>query len=531
MRESKIAMRNSLVGFLNQAIAIPLGIFLFPFLADRIGDEAYGVYLLALSIIGTVAVLRSPMARTCLVTVAEGHELGDEERINRTVSAAILFGMVVAVVAFAGVAAGSEWIYRFMEIPASLHGQAIAVLVLAAVVILLVCPLFPMQGVLWGRQRYDIGYGITAMLQLLRAGVLVTMFLLGYTSVVVLMLVTGAEQVGGVVWMSLAARRVHPSLQIRLRKVAKSDFAPLATFGSMLLLTQILVIVNNQGAQWIGGKVLGVEYVTYLYMVMMIVHLVSRLVMQITVVLAPIAARYHALDDRNRQLALVQRGSRYALVVAAAALVGLLPMMDVFFTVWRGPEYTWLAPYAVVLGCVVVVTASSSASYQVLQGLGDARSPLVSMIVAVVGGFGTMGIGLLVLDAGFTALIAGLCVGQVLCWLLMTGIALRKLGGSWRSMAWQAYAQPLLAAVPAVVVAFGLKWWLEPAGWSRLIAVLVVSSGVYLVAMLPMLTPAEWWLLRDTQQSLKRVLKRWFRKSRSKGDNDADDSDRRGPGA
>ena len=190
--------------------------------------------------------------------------------------------------------------------------------------------------------------------------------------------------------------------------------------------------------------------------------------------------------------------------------------------VWRGPEYTWLAPYAVVLGCVVVVTASSSSSKQVLQGQGDARSPLVSMIVAVVGGFTTMGVGLLVF-----ALIAGLCVGQVLRWLLMTGIALRRVGGSWRSMAWQAYAQPLLAAAPAVAVAFGLKWWLEPDGWLRLIVVLVVSTGVYLTAMLPMLTRAEWWLLRDTQQSVRRVLKRWFHKSGSKGDSHADDPDRR----
>jgi len=81
--------------------------------------------------------------------------------------------------------------------------------------------------------------------------------------------------------------------------------------------------------------------------------------------------------------------------------------------------------------------------------------------------------------------------------------------------------------VPAVAVAFGLQWWLQPAGWLRLIVVLVVSTGVYFIAMLPMLTRAEWQLLRDTQQSVRRVLKRWFHKGGLQGDNHADDPDRR----
>ena len=527
MRQSKIAMRNSLAGFLNQAIAIPVGIFLFPFLADRIGDEAYGIYLLALSVIGVLEVLRSPMARTCMVTVAHDTELGNEDRINRTVSAAILFGLVVGVVAFVGLAVGSEWIYRLMDIPESLHAQAVTVLILAGGVILAGFPLFALQGVLWGHQRHDIGYGISAGMQIVRLVVLIAIFLAGYPSVIVLMVVTGVCHVGGAALQAAMARRMHPSLKIRLRTVTKADFAPLATFGTLLLVTQLLTILDVHAARWVSGKALGAEYVTYLYMATMVVHLVYQMAMQVTVVLAPIAARFKALDDTKQQLALVQRGGRYAVVMSAAALVGVLPMMHIFLKVWRGPEYTWLAPYAVVLGCVVVVTASSSASYQVLQGLGDARSPLVSMIVAVVAGFATMGVGLLVFDLGFAALIAALCVGQVLRWLLMTGMALRKLGGSWRSMAWQAYAHPLLAAVPAVAVAFGLQWWLQPAGWLRLIVVLVVSTGVYFIAMLPMLTRAEWQLLRDTQQSVRRVLKRWFHKSGLQGDNHADDPDRR----
>ncbi|KPK50260.1 MAG: hypothetical protein AMK72_02655 [Planctomycetes bacterium SM23_25] len=527
MRQSKIAMRNSLAGFLNQAIAIPVGIFLFPFLADRIGDEAYGIYLLALSVIGVLEVLRSPMARTCMVTVAHDTELGNEDRINRTVSAAILFGLVVGVVAFVGLAVGSEWIYRLMDIPESLHAQAVTVLILAGGVILAGFPLFALQGVLWGHQRHDIGYGISAGMQIVRLVVLIAIFLAGYPSVIVLMVVTGVCHVGGAALQAAMARRMHPSLKIRLRTVTKADFAPLATFGTLLLVTQLLTILDVHAARWVSGKALGAEYVTYLYMATMVVHLVYQMAMQVTVVLAPIAARFKALDDTKQQLALVQRGGRYAVVMSAAALVGVLPMMHIFLKVWRGPEYIWLAPYAVVLGCVVVVTASSSASYQVLQGLGDARSPLVSMIVAVVAGFATMGVGLLVFDLGFAALIAALCVGQVLRWLLMTGMALRKLGGSWRSMAWQAYAHPLLAAVPAVAVAFGLQWWLQPAGWLRLIVVLVVSTGVYFIAMLPMLTRAEWQLLRDTQQSVRRVLKRWFHKGGLQGDNHADDPDRR----
>ena len=497
MSQSKIAMRNSVAGLLSQAIMLPIRVFLFSFVADRIGDEAYGVFLLGLSIITVLQVLRGPMARTCLVTVARGRETGEAERINRTVSAAVAFGLAVGALGCAAVAGGSELIYRYMDIPESLHGDTLRVLVIVGATVLCVFPLYPLQGVLWGVQRLDIGYGTIAVLQVLRAVVVVGIFLLGYPSVVVLMLVTGVSEVGAQVLISVAAKRKHPPLRIRLRGLEKADFGPLLGFGSLILMSQLFLIVDSQASRWIGGKILGMEYVTYFYMATMVLVLVYRMVLQVTAVLAPISAKYHALGDTRKQVAVVLRGSRYAVAMAAMVVVGLLPMMDVFLKVWRGEAYTWLAPYAALVGGVTIVTCASSAAKQSLEGMGDARSPLVSVLLGMASGLSTMVVLLVVFDAGFEALIAGVCVSQVVRWGTVTYCAMRKTRASWKRLALGGYVQPLLGAVPAVGVVALVRWLAAPDGWVGVIGMMALGAAVYLLAWVPMLSAGERELLRD----------------------------------
>lgn len=168
MRQSLVALRNSAAGLGGQLIYIVLALFLSPFIIHRVGDDAYGVYLLALSIVNFLELLRNPVARTCTVEVAKGIEIGQQDSINRTISAAVLLATVPAVLGFAILAGGSEVLYRFFDVKAELHLEVLVVLILAGVAQLCSFPLFPFQGVVWGRQRHDVAYAIIAGHQVLR---------------------------------------------------------------------------------------------------------------------------------------------------------------------------------------------------------------------------------------------------------------------------------------------------------------------------------------------------------------------------
>jgi O-antigen/teichoic acid export membrane protein len=237
----------------------------------------------------------------------------------------------------------------------------------------------------------------------------------------------------------------------------------------------------------------------------MVILMAYRVVQQVSIVLVPVAAKYHARGDQNLLQQTLIRGCRYCLLIAAIALVPVLVQMGVFLRLWMGADFTWLAPYAIPLGLVAVVTASSSATAQILQGTGDAKRPFVAMVFALAGGVTTMVIGLLA-GAGFGAVVAGLGVGQIARWMVLTvqGIAASRC--SPMHLLWQAYLQPLIAISVCGLATWWLQRWIAPADWLGFF--LVYGAGVAMLGLaLPaIMTRQEWQLAREVLSKARRKL-------------------------
>jgi O-antigen/teichoic acid export membrane protein len=503
MQQSMVAIRNSLVGFVSQVISAAVGILVVPFIIRRIGNEAYGVFLLGFSIMSVLEFLRGGVAMTCIVTVARGKERGDFDSINRTLSAAVAFTLVPACIGFLGLACGGESIYRFFEVDPSLHAETLAVMIMMGCVTLVCFPMYPFQGVLYGYQRQDLEYLANSIGQVLRAALIVALLILFRSSVVVVTAVTAASLVATQLWITWSAHRIMPELRLHLRGVRKPDFAPLWSYGSFLVLTQILLTLDAQIGNWITGKALGVEYVTFLYVVTMVTQLAWRTVGQVTGGLMAIAARYHALEAGGMLEQTLRRGSRYSFIMAGLMLGGLLPQMDVFQTLWMGKEYAWLAPYAVALGIVVSLTSSSSCASQMVIGMGDSTAPFWTMVVATAGGVSTMLISVLGFGAGLGGIVAGLCVSQFLRWLTAMWLASRRIAISRWLLLWEAYLQPMIALAPAVGGVLALRWWLQPDSWVMLAAIMAAGGILFLLAMLPFVTKVEWQLIREVMGKVR----------------------------
>jgi len=508
MRQSLTAARNAGVGFFFQGVTILVSFLLVPFIVHWIGEEAYGVFILAFSISRALELLRNPLVRACTVSVAHCKETGEDEQANRTIGAAIIFTLIPAVLGLLIFAGGGGLITRFFSVPSSLELQARLAMGILGVGMLLSFPLYPFQGVLWGLQRHDIAYTVMGVHQVIRAVLIVLVFWFFRGDIVTVMAVTVLASVSTQVVMVLLSYRIWPSLRVRLRQVSKQDFKPVAAFGSLLLLTQVLLILDVQGGVWIVGKALGVEYITHLWVTYMIVKTAYRLVQQVTIALVPIAARYHALQQQGLLQEMLTRGCRYSFLIAAGLLCGLLPQMDVFLRLWMKEPFVWLALYVIVLGCVTAVTASSSCSLQILQGMGDAKRPFWAVLVATTGGLGTMLISVVFFKAGFGGIVAGVCVSQLLRWALLTGAAVRKVGVSPGKFAWHAFGAPLIALVPAVAAAQSMRWYLQPSTWVMLFAIMLTATVTFYLSMMLFFTKEEWCLVRAIADKVYSILRR-----------------------
>ena len=513
MRQSAVAIRNSMFGLASQAVSTVIALALAPYIirrigtADYTGEQAFGVYLLAFGLLTAVEAIRDAVARTNLVTVARCRESGDYGQINRTVSASVLAMLVAGVLCLLVLGGGGEVVFRLLEITPSLHAQTLLVMLIVGVTGLVSFPMHPYQGVVWGSQRMDIAYSVMIAMNLLRLVAIVAIFQLGGANVLVVAAATAGALVGTQLVTMLFAGRILPQLQVSLRGVRREDFSSLVRFGGYLVIAQVLVSLDVQVFQWVAGRTLGVGAVTLLWFNMVVLDLSIKLVQQVGVVLVPVAARYHELKQGELMQQTLRQGSRIAVMVASVALCGLLPCMDVFLSLWQGPQYAWLAPYGVIIGCVAIVTTSSNCAYQMLQGMGNSRASLVATASSLAGGATTAIVACGPLGLGYGGLIAGVAVSQLLRWGVLMALAKRHIGGSMLQLGYRAYLQPVAAfvlAAGAVVllryVVDALQWrW----GWLMLLAMMAGGVLLYALAVCPMLSAFERQLLRELLVKLR----------------------------
>ena len=165
-------------------------------------------------------------------------------------------------------------------------------------------------------------------------------------------------------------------------------------------------------------------------------------------------------------------------------MVGLLALVGPVLESWLGPEYRFLAPYmAMVLVCVGAAIPADAAD-EVLVGSGAVRPALFVILGGVAAGMGLMIALVKFLDWGLWGIVAGLSVAFLVRGVGLQWLAVVRTHGSVARFAWRAYGQPLIAAAPAIGLAFWLTHVVEVDGWPSISAIAGAAVALYAVLFL-----------------------------------------------
>jgi O-antigen/teichoic acid export membrane protein len=498
MKQSVILARNSTIGLIHQLVSIGITLLLLPYVISNVGKGAYGIYILMLGLVQLFRFLRGPLASTCQVTVAHCRETGEVEEINRVLGTSVKLAVIPAVLGGAAVAASGEVIYQFFDVAPEYHDDTIITAVMAGLTVLLVFPLYPFSGVVAGYQRQDLAAIVGIVLALAKVGLIVALFTLGFRAVWVVMLVNGLllflNQLAGYI----IARRLCPEMRLVLRGTRRQDLRLFVTFGSMIMLTQVFVGMNEEIPKWIAGKELGPPYIAFLHVCMLVAILARRLVQQVSVMAVPVSARYRAMGRTDLQLELLTRGSRYGAMMAGVALAPLIPLADRFLELWMGNEFVWLAPHMQAMAIIVMVTASGSVAFHMAVG---ARRPGIGFCAVLVQGVVAamvMLLGTRLLGLGLWGIVGGVCAGFLVFWGMCTFQATRLFHSRWLPFILGAYLRTGVIAGVAIGAGLLYRQYVDWAGWSGFIAGYATGGVVFVLANALTLTPQERELIGET---------------------------------
>jgi O-antigen/teichoic acid export membrane protein len=510
MRSSLIlrAVTTSWVAVLANAA---VGLLLTPYVLHHIGDEAFGLWVLVVTLAGYYGFLDAGVRSSILRYTSRYRTLGDHQGAKEVVATAFYYYLGACALVILATYLSVNQVLRFFGLHDQLLSAFRSLFWLAGIVQGLSLPLAVFCASLEGAGRYDQVYVIrvaslavrvVAVIAVVRAGG----GLFGVGAAVLL-----CQLLANVIQVPLAIR-ANQDLSLRPRWVRKSVFRNLLGYGSISLTVFIAEKLRSSLYPIVIAKFLTPVAVTFFSLPVRILSLPTEGIGTMTEIVNPVSSELEARNDftKLRELILLSVQSAFLLLAPMAAFLFIFGRE--LLTLWVGANYASTYKLLVLLTLGMGTAATQCCVQSMLFGI-ERHKQLI---------WYRLGEGLSIALLGSAALrIAGLegFAVVIAITLLLTSLILvprhlcRIVELPLRTYLAEGCLKPCIAALPAAVAFMALRGLLVVDTWLTLFFALVVGGLVYLLTLFAMLSgpPA---LLGWLVPGILRVFERRFLRPR-----------------
>lgn len=457
-RPAKSVLSNWMTYFLSGAVSF----FLSPFIVRHLGNSAYGVWVLLVSMTGYLGFLDLGIRGAVTRYVAKFHSEKDHEESSRTVSSACGLFLVAGAIAIVVAAIFSVFAIPHFKIPSSYMKAAQVVVLIAGlnVAVSLISGVF--GGVIVGLQRFDLlssiaigGIGLRAIaifIALEHGKGLVTL---------------GLIQLGGTLselLLGLAlARKLYPELRIAIGDMRRDHMALVFSFGFYAFLLHLSNYFIFFTDALVIGAFLPLSMVTFFAIGGNLANYGRDLVGGFSRTMTPLASKLEVEAGREGLQRAILKQARYCAMAMWPIFLTFIIRGPSFIGLWMGSSYAALSghvlwilsvPWLFGAGASVVASAMLGISqhkrvvpFALAEGLGN-----LLLSIALVKPMGILGV------AWGTA-IPNLAI-SIFFW---PWYIRRTLGIALRDYAYSLWLRPAIAMSPFAVCTFAVnRWWHTP---------------------------------------------------------------------
>ena len=338
MSRVRILMTSVFANWTALAVTLAVSFFLAPFVVHHLGNVAYGVWILANSSIGYMALLDLGMRSAVTHFVAKHQARGEDRESSQAVSFALAFRAVIGIVVIVGALLLAALASKIFRIPPEMWSAARWAILLSGLNLScsLIFGLF--AGVLAALQRFDLTSRITIAQTLTGAAGTVWLLNRGYGIVSLAALQLIVAVVLGLATIQLC-RRAYPQLRVEVRFLDRKIVPELWRYSFYLFViaagSQVIYYTDNLvvGAFLSAGAVtlyaIGGRFIDYL----------AQLGASFAQTFMPMASNLAANDQREQLKRLLIHGTRAVLMISFPIGWVLLFRSSTFIGLWMGPQY------------------------------------------------------------------------------------------------------------------------------------------------------------------------------------------------
>jgi len=457
MRKIEI-LKNVSASWLSLGVNILVGIFLSPFILHRLGNLAYGAWVLAFSVTGYYGLfdlgIRSSIIRYVSTYTATDNMEALRKLINTSLTAYTVIG---ALAMLATLAVSSHVGSLFRKIPSDFIPTARWLFLMVGGAVALGFPAGMFAGILEGMNRFYVTNLTNLVSTLLRAVLIVLALTHGYGLLMVAFIT---------VTLPLMAAGVRAAIVLRLlplrfswKYVDRSAFREIASYSSVSLIIMVAYKLRFKTDEIVISTFLSVSAVTFFSNADRLVDYTGEVVSSVAQLFLPMSGQSEAKGNREQLRRIFVVGNRACALIVFPIAATLIILGKSVIAAWVGARYV-AASYPVMLTLLIPSTLflAQSASPRILYGM--ARHRILAWITSMEGIANLILSIILVRHYGIIGDALGTAIPLTctalyfyprhLCRLLDVRLA---------TFLRQAYALPLLLCAPTIASLLWMRHW------------------------------------------------------------------------
>ena len=454
-----------------------VGIFLSPVILHRLGDAAYGIWILIFSVTGYYGLFDLGIRSSIIRYVSKYSATGENEKLASFVNTSLFAYTIIGAVSLTLTVALSSYVGKLFRIPPGMERQTHILLLLVGSAVSLGFPLGVFGGMLEGLQRFYIQNWTSIATTLLRAALIVHFLNRGH-GLITVALITVALPIVGSIARGILVFRFCP-VPLGLKYVDKESFRHMATYGGTTFLVIVAAQLRFRTDELVLGGMMSTIAITYFSIGARIVDYAQEFVSSMAQIFVPMSSHSEAKGDLERLRKVYVAGNRMCALLILPITVVLILLGKHIIRIWVGARYIPTSyPVLVILIIPFTLMLMQAASGRVLFGIGKhqalAKVTLMEGIANVILSIA------LVPPLGVAGDALGTAIPLCLTFLVFLPRHLGKqLGVPVRTFVYQAFSLPILLTLPLVGVVWFANRFFTPRNLVQLAAEIGFAFSIY----------------------------------------------------
>jgi O-antigen/teichoic acid export membrane protein len=462
-------------------VNILVGIFLSPFILHRLGDAAFGIWVLIFSVTGYYGIFDFGIRSSIIRYVSKYTATRDVDEVSRLINTAMFTYTCVGALSLVITLLGCLYVDQVFHILPGFRLTARWLLLVVGSSVALGFPLGVFGGMLEGLQKFYVLNWTNTVSSLLRVVLIVFYLNRGAGLLTVALITVGLPLLASFVRAAVALR----SLPVRFswKYVDRGAFRQMANYSGVTFMIIVASRLRFKTDALVIGKFLGAAAITYFYAGSRLVDYAGEVVSSLAQIFVPMSSQSDAAGNMDRLRKIFVAGNRACAFTTLPITAVFIILGKSIIEVWLGKKYVEQG-YPVLLALIIPYTLmlAQSASTRILFGMG--KHGKLAVVTLIEGAANLVLSILLVRPFGIIGDAMGTAIPLAGTFLLFMPFHLcSRLSIRLTTYLRQAYMLPLMLCAPLVVVLVLMQRWFVAHTYWQLAVQLLAGGLAYAVCV------------------------------------------------